>query len=352
MKNKIRLEWVDCLKFLGIYAIYIGHFGSSAGVITPFVFSYHVPLFFFAAGFFAKKGDLSLIMFTWEKFKRLMIPYFTFAILIILIKALSAGYDVKTIINIFLEHTISGIRTKPFVGSIWFINCLFTILIIDNISLRILKSNNLVFLISLLSFVVSQTILGHNPLITPKWFWNLDSAMAYWWCLSLGRLLFTWLCNKKFLEKSLGGHLIFSFLIFSAAYQLYDGKSFLMVVSSLISQSFSHGNIFYMADTLYTTTSLILLNVFIAKIISSSTIIQSMGRNTLNICGLEYITKLFIPSIIALFGLNFAIKDPYSAIAYTFFCLYISNIAGRWLSDKINGPFKIHEKNTSQTKAS
>lgn len=53
---KTRYEWVDCLKFWGILAIYIGHFGSNAGKLYEFVFLYHVPLFFFSAGFFTRKN--------------------------------------------------------------------------------------------------------------------------------------------------------------------------------------------------------------------------------------------------------------------------------------------------------
>ena len=53
ISNNTRIAWVDVFKFLGIWAIYIGHFGEAAGKVYPFVFTYHVPMFFFAAGFFA-----------------------------------------------------------------------------------------------------------------------------------------------------------------------------------------------------------------------------------------------------------------------------------------------------------
>ena len=46
-KIRNRIEWVDICKFLGILAIYIGHFGTDAGDAYVFVFKYHVPLFFF-----------------------------------------------------------------------------------------------------------------------------------------------------------------------------------------------------------------------------------------------------------------------------------------------------------------
>lgn len=40
MTIKARHDWVDSLKFLGIFAIYIGHLGAGAGKLYPFVFSY------------------------------------------------------------------------------------------------------------------------------------------------------------------------------------------------------------------------------------------------------------------------------------------------------------------------
>ena len=39
-----RYEWVDVLRFLGIFAIYLGHFENKAGKLYSFVFSYHVSL--------------------------------------------------------------------------------------------------------------------------------------------------------------------------------------------------------------------------------------------------------------------------------------------------------------------
>ena len=46
IQNDNRYNWIDTLRFLGIFAIYLGHFGNRAGKLYLFVFSYHVPLFF------------------------------------------------------------------------------------------------------------------------------------------------------------------------------------------------------------------------------------------------------------------------------------------------------------------
>ena len=42
-----RIAWLDVAKAIGIYAIYLGHFGDAAGPAYKFVFQFHVPLFFF-----------------------------------------------------------------------------------------------------------------------------------------------------------------------------------------------------------------------------------------------------------------------------------------------------------------
>ena len=45
-----RVKWIDIVKFFGIFAIYLGHFGEYAGKAGSFVFTYHVALFFLVSG--------------------------------------------------------------------------------------------------------------------------------------------------------------------------------------------------------------------------------------------------------------------------------------------------------------
>lgn len=40
------IEWIDVAKFWGMFFIYLGYFGESAGLAYKWVFSFHVPLFF------------------------------------------------------------------------------------------------------------------------------------------------------------------------------------------------------------------------------------------------------------------------------------------------------------------
>ena len=62
-----RYDYVDVMKFIGIICIYIGHFATNAFRLYPFVFIFHVHLFFFISGFFAK-DNIKFIKNYYEEF--------------------------------------------------------------------------------------------------------------------------------------------------------------------------------------------------------------------------------------------------------------------------------------------
>ncbi|EHB4420731.1 acyltransferase [Shigella flexneri] len=339
--RKTRHDWVDALKFLGIFAIYLGYLGLGAGKLYPFVFSYHVPLFFFAAGFFTiKKNDLSIFDYIKSKFYRLMIPYFTFAFTILIINTINSGETIDYIYS-HIYDIIYGVRNNQFVGTIWFINCLFVIIAIDAIFKEIVKNNIVILIISLLSFMLSQTVLNHNPLLDPQWFWNIDSAMAYWWLLPLGRCMFLELTRDRFFGKSKIGFIVFSITAIMSAYQLLNQKPLLFKIISIFNADIISSSYIQAINTIITTVGLIIFNIFIAKIICGNDFIVRAGRNTLNICGMEYITKLFIPMALAIIGFSVTIPNPICAIIYTCICVYVSDKIGHWLSRTVGGPFLI-----------
>ncbi|MGP1579436.1 MAG: acyltransferase family protein [Wolinella sp.] len=71
--------WVDNLKAFGILAVILGHISSPFGT---FIYSWHMPLFFIISGFFIRALSSGELLCAVKKdFKRLMIPYFVFAII-------------------------------------------------------------------------------------------------------------------------------------------------------------------------------------------------------------------------------------------------------------------------------
>lgn len=41
VKNNTRIDWIDALKFLGIFLIYIAHFADSSGKICLYAYAFH-----------------------------------------------------------------------------------------------------------------------------------------------------------------------------------------------------------------------------------------------------------------------------------------------------------------------
>lgn len=122
-----KIEWINNLKILGILAVILGHIASPLG---GFIYSWHMPLFFILAAFFIK-FDLTFKEFVKKDFKRIMIPYFIFAIFGLFVETLkrlvlhrdSLDY-VHELQGIFLwmnEQTLS--HTYAFV--LWFLPALF-----------------------------------------------------------------------------------------------------------------------------------------------------------------------------------------------------------------------------------
>lgn len=79
-----RLPWADILKFLGIFSIVWGHTLSS-GAVRQYLYSFHVPLFFFVIGLYFKAPTMSFGRFFKKKTISLLVPYFSFAVISILI---------------------------------------------------------------------------------------------------------------------------------------------------------------------------------------------------------------------------------------------------------------------------
>jgi len=69
-----REEWVENLKGFGILLVILGHIQSP---FTPLIFSFHMPLFFFIAGFFNDSNQKFSFFFK-KNIKRIFYPFFVF----------------------------------------------------------------------------------------------------------------------------------------------------------------------------------------------------------------------------------------------------------------------------------
>lgn len=79
---KERVYWCDIAKSIGIFLMVCGH-TSIPSIISNWIYSFHMPLFFIISGFFfSKKGEGMLAPYIIRKVKSLLVPYFKYSIVV------------------------------------------------------------------------------------------------------------------------------------------------------------------------------------------------------------------------------------------------------------------------------
>src|SRR5215216_4173095 len=78
-----RVQYVDIAKGIGIILVVMGH--NDFALISPFahkfIYSFHMPMFFFMSGMFFKP-DVPFLKFLWNRFNRILKPFFSILLLI------------------------------------------------------------------------------------------------------------------------------------------------------------------------------------------------------------------------------------------------------------------------------
>ena len=90
----MRIDSLDILKGIGIILVVVGHMIGNQLYIRPWIYAFHMPLFFMIAGFFYERSikKVGYWRFVRSKFERLMFPYFILSWTIIGIKILVDGF--------------------------------------------------------------------------------------------------------------------------------------------------------------------------------------------------------------------------------------------------------------------
>lgn len=320
-KTSQRIDWVDALKFLGILAIYFGHYGEAGGLGYGFVFEYHVPLFFMISGFFAvKENKNNYFKFVISKAKKLLIPYYLFAIINILFISINSSTVPSGILDM-IKQSISGIRNKlMFAPSLWFLPCLFIISILYELLFRIIKNKYYLLLVSLLLYIIAEHFLPNAPTQNPSWFFNIDSALTYIIYYAIGTVIFPFLKNFEFNKQKMYIKIIFlltSVLVLVELVYIYFKKE------NILDEIFSikYMSLFY---PIFKACIIIYINILVSKIICKVELINTIGKNTLILCGNETIIKLVANNTIYMCGLQVILHSPLVTMTYTIILLIIS----------------------------
>lgn len=247
------------------------------------------------------KPDISFAEYSLKKFKTIVLPYFFFGFISIVLIFLSGSATLAKISETALQYLL-GIRNQLFAPALWFLPCLFVISLLFFGCKKIFKNRWVLLLLGLGALVISETLLPHRPVVQPSWFWNVDSALYYFFYFTLGHALFPYmrqlLSSKSNLARLSFG--ISAILVSLYAGTLILGKDVLAAGLKFIPGS---GPFVLVLGSL----SLIWFNVFLAQLLSSISLFKQLGRDTLYLCGSEQIIRHLVPPCLQFLGgmLNF-----------------------------------------------
>lgn len=140
---KKRMMWLDLAKGLAILLMVLGHCLADDCLLHGFIYSFHMPLFFLAAGFTMRAKPRGQVIKS--SARRLLVPYFVvcgilFAFAFVSPNSLNANLDTQRSWPVVLVEilyaagdsgTILGHMFQA-IGALWFLPCLFVARILLN----------------------------------------------------------------------------------------------------------------------------------------------------------------------------------------------------------------------------
>ena len=312
-----RIKYLDVAKFIGIFCVFLGHFGDAAGNAYQFVFNFHVPLFFFLSGCAENlSSETSWHKHILKNVKNILMPCYLFAILSVVLNCIVNNTYIG--ISRSLIDILKGcIRNQFLAGSLWFLTCLFVIRIVFFFLRKLLKSKILLLFSCIALYLFALLVITPAPNVAPRMPYNIDSACYYIVFYCLGYCSFKIICEflsfDNAFKKTLGCIVGGVTFVFSAA--LFFGKNlfYYLGVSTAVS----------IISNLFTPIIVILLILIISKIIENVEIFGMIGKNVLFMCGSEYIVKLLFPICLQTIGLKVDLPNPISAYLYAFALLLL-----------------------------
>lgn len=187
--ERIRNKEIDCLRGIGIILMIMGHIGYG-DAFYHWIHAFHMPLFFIVSGFFLDGiTGKSAQEFVVKKAKGLLIPYFSFAVLhLVILLIIDTGVDIRKQLYRILFYPTIGM---PIAGALWFLASLFWAEVIFYCICHFWgeKKEFLILLSSLCVGVIGMLLMQR---FSVRLAWGIDSALV-----GVGFMGIGWFLKKK-----------------------------------------------------------------------------------------------------------------------------------------------------------
>ena len=290
MELEMRDKSLDMVKGIGLLLVVLGHTSS---FLHDWIYSFHMPLFFMLAGIFHKNGK-NYKEFIKKKIKTLLIPYFSFGIILLIFwffigrffgeSAIRKTPLIKCVIGFLYSNEIPNIASMEFAPYIWFLTCLF---IIENIFYFLLKfkiDRRKFTIIGIIFIIFSELLLIFIKTPLP---WNIVRAFKDIVFYGIGYFYSNNFRKKIYYRKDITVG-IFLFIINVCIFFLLNGKNYF------------YEEIMYLIGGMF--GSIATLKIF--RCIKYNKILDFLGKNTLIIFAFHGRTGSIIKLILMLLNIQ------------------------------------------------
>lgn len=283
-----RITWIDFFKGFGMILVVLGHSGMPHA-IEWWIWSFHMPLFFFISGYLFNAAKVSSIgEFMSKRVRGLLLPYVVFSILNFLLFCLAARYT-QSKLEVTSIHDWYQILAYGWKGlALWFIPVLFVTELIfyalRNAFVRYF-SLLLIVLFSIVGYILSIRVI-HFP-------YKLDAipmALVFYALGNVSKTLISGFLNAT--KKEILALLGLGFLVLNIAFCFLNNARLDMAFNSM-------GNFFY---TYISASAGILFaicfsNYFSATLNISNPVIKIfnyLGKHTLIVLSVHQMLKIIM----------------------------------------------------------
>lgn len=275
MTNKIkRIDWIDALKGLGMFFVIWGHcLPTNKYRIRKYIYSFHMPLFFFVSGLTCHKDlDLDFKSFVKKKIKSLLVPYFIISFIGIFIFAVLYKYGIveefdllDSLFGIFYSN--NNVFSAP-IGQLWFVNTLFLTHILFYILNKISKNDKDLFFLCVLCAIIGYVNSISSYQIYGPWHIEVVFTAIIFYYLGY---IFTKNITlfEKFMKNKVKSIILGFILLIVAVFFQYENRAISMYVAQ-------YGSIilFYISSLSSIFGLIIFVNLFMKK----SYIFKTIGK--------------------------------------------------------------------------
>ncbi|MGN1442430.1 MAG: acyltransferase family protein [Acutalibacteraceae bacterium] len=340
--KKARIEWIDRFKAVGFFFVILGHFEINA-VLKSWIYSFHMPLFFFASGFtmnFEKIVQTDFKDYFVSKFKRMIIPYFwleMISLTLYFIRRFLFGKPlndlVKQLIGIFVVNTEVYDGTPS--AALYFVVLLFFAQICLWLFIKISKNKPPVLLALICAFLVFSLATLEKPFIM-----HLNVVPVAVFLLYIGNVAADF--YKTYLKERIERTNTLFLFALSAVFLL--GGLAVWLINGRVSL---HYNMYGKSFLLFVLSAL-LTNIGLAAVcmrLPSSGFLSFVGQNTLFYMGLHTVIKNYMINILRLFfDRNSTVLFCFMAVILYLILYPLAKITDRYF------PFVIGKESTENNR--